>query len=65
VHEKCNLSYKIPKFFPAIFHNVSGCNSHLIVNKLKTAEGMAETEKTKCIPNNEENYISFSREVAV
>ena len=23
-HEACNLKYKIPKFFPVVFHNLSG-----------------------------------------
>ena len=33
-HEICNLKYKILKFFPVVFHNLSGYDSHLfIVNK--------------------------------
>ena len=23
-HEVCNLKYKVPKFFPVVFHNLSG-----------------------------------------
>ena len=26
-HNKCNLDYKIPKFFPVVFHNLSGYDS--------------------------------------
>jgi hypothetical protein len=57
-HESCNLNYKIPKFFPVIFHNLSGYDSHLFIKKLSGG-------KINCIPNNEEKYISFSREVVV
>src|SRR6218665_3637489 len=60
-HNKCNLNYKLPKFFPVVFHNLSGYDSHLFVKKLRGDNG----EKIKCIPNNEEKYISFSREVVV
>ena len=28
-HNKCNLKFKIPKFYPVIFHNLSGYDSHL------------------------------------
>ena len=62
-HDKCNLSYQIPKFFPVVFHNLSGYDSHLFVKKLKGVEN--NSEKIKCIPCNEEKYISFSREVIV
>jgi hypothetical protein len=33
-HESCNLNYKIPKFFPVVFHNLSGYDSHLFIKKL-------------------------------
>ena len=59
-HNKCNLNYKIPKFFPVIFHNLSGYDSHLFIKKLGVSEG-----KIDCIPNNEEKYISFTKEVVV
>ena len=32
-HEICNLKYKIPKFFPVVFHNLSGYDSHLFLLK--------------------------------
>ena len=55
-HNGCNLNYKAPKFIPVIFHNLSGYDSHLLARN---------GEKINCIPNNEENYISFSKEVVV
>jgi len=60
----CNLDCQIPKFVPAIFHNLSGYDSHLFIKKLK---GNCEdkNKKIKCIPQNEENYIAFSREVVL
>ena len=30
-HEGCNQKYKIPKFFPVVFHNLSGYDSHLLL----------------------------------
>ena len=60
-HNECNLNYKIPKFIPVVFHNLSGYDSHLLVKKLRGSQG----EKIKCIPNNEEKYISFRRDVVV
>ena len=30
-HEACNLKYKVPKFFPVVFHNCSGYDSHLFI----------------------------------
>ena len=60
-HNQCNLEYRVPKFFPVVLHNLSGYDAHLFVKKLRGENG----EKIKCIPCNEEKYISFSREVAV
>jgi hypothetical protein len=40
-----------------VFHNLSGYDAHLFIKKLGG--------KIKCIPNNEEKYISFSKEVIV
>ena len=59
-HNECNLNYKIPKFFPVIFHNLSGYDSHLFIKNLGTSEG-----KINCIPNNEEKYISFTKQIVV
>src|SRR5688572_7080243 len=60
-HNSCNLSYKVPKFFPVLLHNLSGYDSHLFIRKLRGDNN----EKINCIPCNEEKYISFSREVVV
>ena len=57
-HEACNLKYKIPKFFPVVFHNLSGYDSHLFIKTLGNSEG-----NISCIPNNDENYISFTKQV--
>ena len=59
-HNKCNLQFKKPKFNPVIFHNLSGYDAHLFVKNLGKSEG-----NIKCIPNNEEKYISFSKEIVV
>ena len=59
-HEVCNLRYKVQKFFPVVFHNLSGYDSHLFIKTLENSEG-----DISYIPNNEENYISFTKEVIV
>ena len=30
-HEGCNLKYKVPTFYPVVFHNLSGYDSHLCI----------------------------------
>lgn len=59
-HNKCNLEYRIPKHYPIFFHNLSGYDAHLFIKSLGADEG-----EINCIPNNEENYISFSKKILV
>ena len=59
-HEICNLKYKVPKFFTVVFHNLSGYDSYLFIKTLENSKG-----DISCIPNNEENYISFTKQVIV
>ena len=59
-HEGCNVNYKIPKFYPVFLHNLSGYDSHLFIKNLGVSEG-----NISCIPNNEEKYISFSKQIIV
>ena len=59
-HNQCNLQYQLPKFVPVIFHNLSGYDSHLFIKQLGKSHG-----SIKCIPNNEEKYISFSKSLLI
>ena len=59
-HNKCNLEYRKPKFIPVVFHNLSGYDSHLFIKNLGSTNGGID-----CIPNNEEKYISFSKNIKV
>ena len=59
-HNKCNLDYKKPKFIPVVFHNLSGYDSHLFIKNLGFTTGNID-----CIPNNEEKYISFTKNIEV
>ena len=59
-YEVCNLKYKVPQFSPVVFHNLSGYESHLFIKTLRNSEG-----DISCIQNNEENYISFTKQVIV
>ena len=59
-HEVCNPKYKVPTFFPVVFHNLSGYDSHIFIKILGNSEG-----EISCIPKHEENYISFTKQVIV
>ena len=59
-HKNCNLKYKKPNCVPVFFHNLSGYDSHLFIKKLGSSD---KKEKIKCIPSNEEKYISFSKTI--
>jgi len=58
----CNRNYRIPKFIPVIFHNFSNYDAHLFIKKIFIKN---HEENLKCIPNNEEKYISFSKEIVL
>ena len=57
-HNLCNLKYSKPNNISVFFHNLTGYDSHLFIKKLNTTMGNID-----CIPNNEENYISFSKTI--
>ena len=59
-HNICNMHFRKPKFTPVIIHNLSRYDSHLFVKNLGKTEG-----NIKCIPNNEEKYLSFSKDIVV
>ena len=56
-HQSCNLQFRRPKFTPVFFHNLQNYDAHLFVRALGL---MDEVLSIKCIPNNNEKYISFS-----
>ena len=57
-HNKCNLNYSKPKSVPVFFHNLSGYDSHLFIRSLASPN---PKETIECIPNNEEKYITFTK----
>ena len=59
-HNSCNLKYKKPKFIPVVFHNLANYDSHLFIKNLGYTDGNID-----CIPNNEEKYISFTKNTVV
>ena len=59
-HNSCNLEYRKPNFTPVVFHNLSGYDSHLFIKNLGFTAGNID-----CIPNNEERYISFTKNIEV
>ena len=59
-HNSCNLRYRKPWFTPVIFHNLQNYDAHLFVKNLGKTEG-----DMRCIPNNEEKYISFTKKIVV
>ena len=59
-HRECNLQYRVPSFIPIFFHNLKNYDAHFIVKALGTVPG-----NVKCIANNDEKYISFSKKFKV
>lgn len=59
-HEKCNLSYVVPKFYQVFFHNLSGYDAHMFVKDLAEMSG-----GISCIAKMEENYISFTKTIVI
>ncbi|XP_076664759.1 uncharacterized protein LOC143367033 [Andrena cerasifolii] len=59
VHSKCNLNYKNSFYIPIVFHNLSGYDSHFIIEEIATAfEGSVYV-----LPITKEKYISFTKNV--
>ena len=56
----CNLKYEKTNFTPVVFHNLNSNDSHLFIKNLGFSEGNID-----CIPNNEEKYISFTKNIQV
>ena len=61
-HNNCNLNYSKPKGVPVFFHNLTGYDSHLFINSLGSSN---KKETLECIPNNEEKYITFTKNIIV
>ena len=61
-HSKCNLAYKLPKYIPVIFHNLSGYDAHLIICELGK---QFSTEDIGVIAENKEKYITFNVPIEV
>lgn len=57
-HSICNLNYKNPRFIPIFFHNLAGYDAHLFIKEFGD-----DNENISLIPNTEENYISFSKNI--
>jgi hypothetical protein len=55
-HAFCNLQFRLPKFVPVFFHNLSGYDCHLFIRELGEMPG-----RLKVIAKNKENYISFTK----
>ena len=70
-HNKCNLNYRIPKFIPIFFHNMSNYDAHLFIKRLVKPDEINNTPDTKtyeninCIAKNEESYITFGKQIVV
>ena len=60
-HNKCNLKYRKPNNISVFFHNLSGYDSHLFIKKIGCS--INKNENIKCIPTNEEKYISFTKTI--
>jgi len=57
-HNECNFKLKLNAKtmpIPVIFHNLIGCDGHLLMQAMARVQG-----EIKCIPTNTEKYMSFS-----
>ena len=59
-HYECKSNQ--PNFIPIFFHNLSHYDSHLFITNLASR---ISGEKINVIPNNEQNYISYTKESLV
>ena len=59
-HSLCNLRYRIPSYIPVVFHNLSGYDAHLFINKLGK-----HSNDIGVIAKNKDDYITFLVDVAV
>ena len=60
LHSKCNLRLKRTRALPVYFHNLKSYDSHLFVKDLANTPG-----EVNCIPQNEEKYITFDKNIHV
>ena len=62
-HEVCNLKYKVRTFFPVVFHNLSGSDSHLFIKTLGISEGdffvYQITKKSKFLSRNRSSFTNL------
>lgn len=55
---RCNLNFKLPKFIPIVFHNLSNYDAHFIIPELGKDKGAIDVLATST-----EKFISFSKKV--
>ena len=60
-HNSCNLKYRKPNNISVFFHNLSGYDSHLFIKKIGCS--INKKENLKCIPYNEEKYLTFTKTI--
>lgn len=54
-HKACNLNAKLPNFIPCLMHNLTGYDSHFIVQALGKCK-----RKIQCIANSSEKFLTIS-----
>ena len=65
-YEIFNLKYKIQKFFPVVFHNLSGYDSHLFTKTLGNSKGDISFTKQVIVDkfvNEEGKDVTVKREL--
>ena len=57
-HNNWNLNYQIQTFIPVFLHHNCHYNMHLFRKELSKTPG-----KIRAIPNTDQNYISFTKQI--
>ena len=54
-HKECNSKLRIPRKLPIIFHNLEGCDGHIIFKELNNFDNI----DIQVIPKSSEKYMSI------
>ena len=57
-YNMCNINVFSNRYLPVFFHNLKGCDGHLIIREGLTINQEIGDEEISAIPNSNENLVS-------